>query len=263
MWRSIYKYFILAAVASAWVSAAGCGKSSDPNLVYPNGIAPIPIANPIVSSCGVPSPTLNTCLSGYVRTAGGTCMSQYGYGYYGTNSDFSSRCSVSGGVPINGSICQFSRDLVLVSTKAILNPGTPCGGFNAYMIVKPGDRLTITNATGDWGTTSISRDQFGPLWVEHSDSDCDQFSETGLDTINNQQITNGGLPAGIVASDGVNVFAVGTGITNFPIAADGMLRIGFNIPPELQLKGVCSSGIRLSAVLKHCEDTAGNTVVCP
>ncbi|HAR42356.1 MAG TPA: hypothetical protein DCS07_06945 [Bdellovibrionales bacterium] len=264
MRNSYFRYSGLAALAGALVLAAGCGRASD-NTLYPN--SGVPIVNPLISSCGVTS-QLNTCLSGYVRTAGGSCMAQYGYG---SNADFASRCSISysvsgsHGVPVNASVCRFQSGINFQSFgMTVLTPGLPCGGFNTGLVMKPGDRLKITSASGKWGVRSFSSDRHWIFDIVTLDSNsCEQVSETGYSS-SNQQATNGGLPAGIVGSDGVNVFAVGTGISNFPVAADGMLRIGFNIPADVQLDACSSTGIQLGSVsVAHCEDTAGNTVSCP
>jgi hypothetical protein len=68
------------------------------------------------------------------------------------------------------------------------------------------------------------------------------------------------LPAGLVGTDGVTVFAMGrSGTLTAP--SQGYFRVGINVPSEIS--SACTSISFSNLQLTHCEDAAGNAFACP
>lgn len=213
-------------------AAAGCGQAN----------VPLPIAASAVN-----------CPVGQMSINGSQCAS-----------DFSTACYYAGGQLVSGnSLCQTVRgyDYAALTKFNLLSPSDPNGyaAWNTGIRVRPNDRLTIS-ASGGWG--SIKSDTWTILGVPvggytiETPSTCSVTSLSGVK--DGQTLNYNGLIAGLVASDGTEVFAVGNGVTNRVITHDGTLKVGLNIP-----SGSCTTAVVSQVRVLHCENSAGQSLACP
>ncbi len=228
--------------------AFGCGSENTPTSVG-----------------GVQNAVVPACPSGQYRI-GGTCV---------IGATYQQACSNVFGTIVTSSgreLCRTQKYFVNPATYGwfsfsgynsiwTLTPSNPSGpyAFNTGLSVKAGDKITH-RASGGWG--GISYDSFSILGGFISGGsysyDCDQFSLNGRK--DGTTYTNEGLAAGLVGTDGTEVFLLGTYASKTVINA-GTLKFGFNLPASSY--GLCSSATITELTVQHCEDVSGTTYPCP
>ncbi|MEK6704300.1 MAG: hypothetical protein AABZ06_00770 [Bdellovibrionota bacterium] len=142
-----------------------------------------------------------------------------------------------------------------------LSTDDPAGPF-AYstgLTVKRGDVLNYSG-NGSWGGTSADFHSWlgGFITVTTWKNDCSEISITGHDD-DGALISYLGMPAGLLGSDGSEVFLLGANLSNKTINNDGVLRFGFNTPVS---NSSCARVTITRLSITHCEDSSGATFSC-
>ena len=253
---------LLVATAALALLAGGCGKGSDvaPLSAVPAASTTLGVPTAVATSCTVPTVQQNTCYSGMIPFMN-TCV------YPGQS--LADRClSIGGAIAANSAgvqLCQVQTPywLSLSAQGSLLTQANPCGTSMANTIIpiKAGDLLSVDNLDGAWGTPNykVSSAWIFSYWTTSSNS-CEQVSLAGVNS-DGSIMKNGTLAAGLVASDGAQVFEIGSGITDKLLVANGNLKIGFNLPTDSQYSA-CGGLDRARVKIKHCEDVNGTTYSC-
>ncbi|MCM2322684.1 MAG: hypothetical protein NDJ90_05440 [Oligoflexia bacterium] len=242
-----------AALLLALVSV-GCGRADSEGGIPATQVGNIPGG----------STTANNCAAG-TYNIGGAPGSQCFWA-----PSFEQACQSWGGtiVPINGAQhCKFNITLSAgfggtTASFTVLTPGAPASGYNTGFRVRRGDRLTYSG-TGTWGRYELDRnclldsDWFDLCTYSTDTHSCSQYPIDGSGAP-----LNLGQAAGLMGSDGVEVFFLGR---ELPASApkiinnDGMLRIGFNAPTSYNL---CAKA-DVDFTITRCEDAQGRSYQCP
>jgi len=236
-------------------------------------ILPLIAASGLLTACGGSSPAsavfastaVNTfqCGLGTVNLNGVNCVAA------GT---IQSECFLSGGtLAPGGTLCRFDFDalagMVLVpfgqstgssvdytnSPMPIINPSLPTG-YNTYIFgsVLPNDTVTF-QGNGSWSNGVKTFIGLIPTGCKSP-----LANEDGLDPSLNL-VTNEGVPAGTMVSNGIEAHYVGeNGSVVFGSA--GALEVGFNAPFS---EGVCSHLNITELHVARCADVSGQLTVCP
>lgn len=158
-------------------------------------------------------------------------------------------------------ICETT--VYLGSSVNILTPNSTYGfySYQSSIPIRAGDTVSISSVKGSWGFNGVANKTYwgGFLNVSTWTNNCDAVSAKGIK--DGQQLVNDGQKAGLMAGVGTDIFYIGDGISAHTATSDGFLRIGFNIPLQDQINGLCGYW-SLSAHVKHCQDASGNTVSC-
>lgn len=228
------------------LTAVGCGKSDS---TQPPTVVSVP--GPVTPG--------NGCPAGQYKIAEGVCAAT-----------FEQACASAGGLIVGNQICRTEKAWVNYSFSGLgwyprLTSGDPLG-YSALPVfnVRAGDTLNYSG-TGKWGSINSHEWRWGPFYVVLSSpfhNTCGQVAINGMDE-DGDVLTYpdvGGLPAGLVASDGVETFPLGYSVSNKIIQHTGVLKIGFNTPYD---PGSCATAFIRYIRVSHCENTAGGTVTCP
>lgn len=230
--KSFKSWSVLAGSLFA-LTSVGCGKATDPgtNIGYiPGAVLP-----------GI------TCPSGQIGI-GGAC-----------GGTFEQACWNAMGMVVNG-ICKvdryFGQDLSMVSNVPRLTASDVTGSaaWNTGIGLYAGDRIEIY-ANGGWGSQS-SGSFLGINWNFYSSSKCSKVSVAGIS--DGSLILNNGTAAGLLASDGSEIFAVGNSVSK-TMTRQGVLKLGFNVPADNSLCSAAGVTIRVM----RCQNSAGQSVSCP
>ena len=126
-----------------------------------------------------------------------------------------------------------------------LNPSMPAGdrAYDTGVYLRKGDKLSYVG-DGGWGT-SYSR--------------CSTYNARGEESPSHS-VAWESMASGVVGSDGVEVFLLGTSLTK-SIHNDGLLRIGYNNSPAYT--NACGSIKIAKLEVQRCQDATGGVHVCP
>lgn len=265
------KFRVLALSSAFLIILTFCGKNNDSpsaSSISPIGVSPEPTTPPIVPPAA--------CASGERRIAEtGPCLS----------GDFQSVCAASNGIPLVGStikLCKIQKDLLFQSysnpffTFSTFYPPAYVTAFGGYfprlsksspnspfayqtgISIKKGDFMDY-EGEGDWGGFG----DYSFFGLKNSFfSSCSKITLDGKkadDTPQNLPEFQE-LPAGLVASDGMETFLLGYNLKKKVIQNDGHLRIGLNAPSNV---GSCATARIRFLTITHCEDETGKTYSCP
>jgi hypothetical protein len=172
---------------------------------------------------------------------------------------FQSNCQMRGGQIVSGAnnsqLCRVTIDYgsrVFTASNGVprITPSSASSQGIGYLGIElmPNDRLTY-RGTGGWSETG------GSLFFATS-SRCHDTTNTGWD--GSQIVQNEGMPAGLVASDGTNVYFLGENST-VTIKARGSLRLGFN--SRMVSYGCHQLDVNYLAITR-CTDAQGNSQAC-
>jgi hypothetical protein len=169
-------------------------------------------------------------------------------------------------VTVNGvRTCKTSRTMMsgfymnyAVGYLPILSEEYPMG-YSTGVNLKANDKLSIS-ASGHWGGQDINT--FKILWG-FANWTTVTFNCSMYGSLGGPATMNGTIPMGISASDGSEVFSVGTSVSNKVIANDGTLKLGFNVPLNNGYNTFCGSLTVSSVRITRCEDASGNAYLCP
>lgn len=184
---------------------------------------------------------------------------------------FADRCrSVYGSIVSGASgeeVCRVSVDyasmLPWISTFPSLHSGNSNTAYRPNVAVEAGDQISIT-ARGSWGGYKVSDGKFLGIKVTKWKLDCSQVDLNGVSLEDNEELTSGEHPSGLMLSivglGGSTTTFVGTG-ADIVAAGAGYLRLGINTPP---FNGAClNSDFRITRLkVTHCETASGKSVSC-
>jgi hypothetical protein len=253
MWTLKKIIFASALISASAVSLVlvGCGKRDVDAFGAPATPGSVPSAQ-----------NIGSCPGGQYNI-GGVCT-------FGTT--FDQACYARGGLPIitqGKTLCriEFRYGTPWAFPAAFfprLNP-QDTAGYQAYSTgipVRPNDKL-VWKASGSWGGTSSSTYQvFGFIPFTTWTQDCDEVSINGYKE--GRLLTYGNFadgraaPAGLLGTDGTEVFVLGSSMTRRMKNA-GTLKFGFNAPAGT---GSCSYVSVTSLRVVHCEDAAQVSYPC-
>ncbi len=216
------------AIAFLGIAVTNCGQSPDP------GVPPIahnPWGNPCVNQ---PGTVWN----------GTQCVP--GMGGPITPGSFDQYCAQIGGFVASSSWGSTSRRCVR-QIGPITTSAQSLSTFSGLYIgaVRAGDRLEYV------GQACWVGSGFSWSWTG-----CPGVNQNGVDKNGTTLALVNGLPQGMAATDGTEVFFLGSSL-NRVMPRDGQLRIGINTSSGMQ--GSMSYQIRIST----CIDANGQTITCP
>ncbi|MCM2279077.1 MAG: hypothetical protein NDJ89_13460 [Oligoflexia bacterium] len=253
-WKNWKKIAVSAGILFA-LTSVGCGRASEDGGA---GVVPPPVGSIPGSS------TVNSCGNGTFSIGGSPCF---------WAPDFNSACWSYGGavVPLNGTqYCKISIQVdagfggygAYSAPFTVLNPGYPAGGYSTNFRLRRGDKLSYSGS-GTWGNFQYDTScLFDSKWFKlcGTSIDTDTCSDYGVDGAGAP--LNLGQPAGLMGSDGVEVFFLGKEISAAApkvINNDGLLRIGFNAPASNNLCAKADGHFTVT----RCEDAQGRSYQCP
>ncbi len=172
--------------------------------------------------------------------------------FTGTPEQFRQNCLYSGGqiYQVSGvDVCK--SDIVRSSggqVSAYLSPNQPYGGMVTGYSLRAGDKLSITTQG------YYAYDCF------FSCSSSSQIDMNGSQGGVAQPLTNGGMQAGFVISDGATVTFVGRSKT-LSVTTDSLLRVGVNYSRGTMPNFMMNVGVS-SIRITRCMDATGKTYSC-
>lgn len=209
------------AVSAFALTAVGCGKASDPG---PVGYVPGSVLS---------------CAAGQFGFNNGSCVP-----------DFNQACWQAGGIVSGSRTCDIPVASYVNSYSGIL-PADNIAASNVTggLMIRQGDVISFYNGMGSWGSSSSSSSSYlgGLITVFSTSYNCKQVSLTGVGSSSTG--THGGLPAGLIATDGVETFFVGASLASKTINHTGLLRMGMNVPANLP--GICGSWSGILRITTH------------
>jgi hypothetical protein len=133
--------------------------------------------------------------------------------------------------------------------------------FNTGIPVLPGDTVTFAG-NGGWGSSNpSSKTYLGFFNVVSYSPNCTQFNLSGNTGKSLPLNTDNDLPAGLYATDGTNVFQLDNQVRGTVLSA-GTLKIGFNVPLNINLNAACATLNITKLYVTRCQDVNGSTYVC-
>jgi len=202
----------------------GCGKDEPSETTAVAPAAP-------VSSAVAPSTSVSACWSTGRQISAGVCEIDYNL------------------LPFHFEGNVFPR----------LNPSEPSGpyAFSTGITAQAGDKLNFT-ASGGWG--GLEEDSWLGIFTV-STWGCNTFNLIGVNTSHPSEIVYWEeMRAGLVGNDGSQLFLLGSSVNGRQFTTGGPVKLGLNLPFSYNQ---CASVTISKLQVRHCENTAGTTVVCP
>jgi hypothetical protein len=263
----------LSVAAGAAYVATGCGNGSPPPIITPTPsaqslIGPLTPGVGITGNCAAAQPTFpatcSQCFNGVMTSVG------------------------------NAAICEFQQEVLVTPSGnlvpgglalPILEPQAPAGPLawpvyarlsfgsgvvpgNRAIAVKRGYKLSFSGSgrwdfskNQDFGTLCRKNDLRGTREHESTVSGAhrrDSDNDNRVPVLNPEN----GLPEALYATDGTETFVLGDEMSERVVNNNGVLRIGFNVPPS-GITYSCVEFDKLSFTISGCVDATLNAVACP